>query len=243
MSVLASNIPSTVSSEEVSTFFSFCGDVKSIKSAGSGSYIVNFVNEKAVSTALLLDEADFKGSKINVKQYDEALPTYDDVEGKKDVSEKELTEKKSVTKTGDINYDDIDQEEKPKYAIMAQLLAQGYDIGDSVIDKSIKFDKEHGYSQKFKEFVLKLDKNSVQLQNPESTASKFLNDIKVSGDSYFKKLQLNKYFQKVSNHPVGTKIHDFYTTLINDAKDVHEEAKRLKTLKHEEETAAVVEEK
>lgn len=170
-----------------------------------------------------------------MKEYDDPAPAYDDVVDKKDFGDKSVDEKE-VKQTGDSTYDDIEQEEKPKYAIMAQLLAQGYEVGDSVIEKSIKFDKEHGYSQKFKDFVLTLDKNSVQFQNPESKASKLLNDIKVGSDNYFKKIPVNKYYQKVSNHPLGAKIHDFYTSLVIDAKDVHEEAKRLKSLKQKEQT-------
>lgn len=232
-SVIVSNVPTTVKIEKLQEFFSFCGDVKTINSLDNGKYQVNFQSEKAESTALLLNEAEFEGSLIKVEK--NSLPSYDEVPNKP----VNIGDNKKQTATGDVNYDDVDQEEKPKYAIMAQLLSQGYDISDQIIEKSISFDKQHGYSAQFKNFLTSLDEKYIHLQDPKSTSSKLLGDFKDNGKVFYGKL--NKYFDKLSTNPYGMKIHDFYKTLAGDVKDVHEEAKRLSQLKKEEETKERIE--
>ncbi|EGV60924.1 Protein vip1 [Yamadazyma tenuis] len=235
-SIIATNIPSTVTVEKLQEFFSFCGDVKSINPLGSGKYEVNFKSEKALSTALLLNDAELEGSSIKVEE--NKLPTYEEVPDKKPEDVGTSDEKKSFTATGDHNYDDIEQEEKPKYAIMAQLLSQGYGISDQMIEKSISFDKEHGYSTRFKGFVKSLDEKYIHLQNPESKSSKLLGDLVGQGKVVYGKF--NKYFEQLAENPYGAKVHDFYKNLAGDVKDVHLEAKRLNQLKKEEDAKSGV---
>lgn len=236
-SCIASHIPATISVERLQEFFSFCGVIKTINLLKEEdkfkTYEVNFKSEKAISTALLLNDAELDGVTIKVEENTD-LPSYDDVPDKKPttVVDNKDDNKLESTVTGDVNYDDVDQEEKPKYAIMAQLLAQGYEVSDNIIEKSISFDKEHGYSTKFKSFLSGLDEKYIHLNDPESRSSQLLGDLKTSGKSYYNKL--GKYFDKVSTHPYGMKIHDFYKTLAGDVKDVHTEAKRLNELKKQE---------
>lgn len=234
-SCIASHIPISISIEKLQEFFSFCGAIKSInllkEEEKFKTYEINFKHEKAISTALLLNDAELEGVPIKVEENKE-LPSYDEVPNKQ--TETVTDEKIQSTVTGDENYDDVEQEEKPKYAIMAQLLAQGYGISDNIIEKSITFDKDHGYSTKFKTFLTNLDEKYIHLNDPNSKSSQILGDLKSSGQNYYNKL--GRYFDKVSTHPYGMKIHEFYKNLAADVKDVHKEAKRLNELKKEQES-------
>lgn len=241
-SVIASHIPNTITIEKLQDFFSFCGDIKSINLLEEqdkfNKYEVNFEHEKALSTAMLLDQGELDGVKIKVEENSE-LPQYKDVPKNDDVSEASDNKIQANKVTGDDNYDEVEQEEKPKYAIMAQMLAQGYGISDEVIEKSIKFDQEHGYSAKFKSFLTKLDDKFIHLNDPESKSNKVLTDLKSGNNKYYNKF--SKYLEKASNHPYGMKVHDFYKTLANDVKEVHKEAKRLNELKSQQEVEAKAE--
>lgn len=53
----------------------------------------------------------------------------------------------------------VHQEDKPKTAIVCELLAHGYLLGDEVTKRALDFDKKHGYSGKFASFLADLDKN------------------------------------------------------------------------------------
>ncbi|CCE79838.1 Piso0_002929 [Millerozyma farinosa CBS 7064] len=243
--IIASNIPQTVTEDKVADFFSFCGKIKSIKQIDSTEkvkkYEVQFESEKAISTATLLNDAELDGGVIKVQQV-ESPPAY--TEGTSDASKAAAGDNKvqeDTTKTGDATYDDISQEEKPKYAIMAQLLASGYHVSDSLIDKAIKVDNEKGISTKFKEFLGDLDKKYVHLNEPDSTANKGIakaqskwSDLTTSFNKSSYSQKLSSYFEKASNSPYGAKIHDFYSHLAKDVKDVHNEARRLAALKSAE---------
>lgn len=239
--IIASNIPITVSLDKLHEFFSFCGAIKSItpldKLGMSQEVEVKFESEKALSTALLLNEAELNGTPIHVKEVKkDEPPAYS--EGSH-VAESD-NKVQDATKTGDETYDDISQEEKPKYAIMAQLLAGGYSLSDKVIEKSIKIDKENGISTKFKDFLTNLDSKYIHSSDPDSSASKNisaaqakLGELQNSFAQSKYQEKLSSYFQKASNLPYGIKVHDFYKNLANDVKEVHEEALRLKGLKKE----------
>lgn len=223
--IIASNIPSSVEESKVKEFFSFCGKIDSIKqqdqeSEGKSAYQVRFASAGAVSTALLLNGAELGGGEVHVIQLgvdkplplSEALPSYESA-----------------------NHEDIDQEEKPKSAILAQYLSQGYVVSDQLIEKALAFDKAHGYSEKFRNFVTSLDqKYHVQ---EKTTASAEQADTKFNiAENYNKgKMSLGDYFDKFKQDKYGSKIHQFYSGLVNDTKAVHDEARRLADLKEEKE--------
>lgn len=230
-SVIASHIPADITVQKLYVFFSFCGDIHSInpqdtKDDKFKTYQVVFTSPKALSTALLLNEAQLEGVSITVVE-----DSSESVGGAK--SEKYTDE----TKTGDSSYDDISQEEKPKYAIMAQMLASGYTVGDQVIDKLLKVDKEHGYSAKFKSFLTDLDEKYIHTGEPDSAASRAQNTLnslssQVTQSTY--SARLAHYFDRASQLPYGVKVHEFYKNLAKDVQEIHTEAKRLNELKKQD---------
>lgn len=165
MSVVV-KVGDTVPKAKVAEFFAFCGAIQSIEelSENGRQFRIEFVLHKAVSTAVLLDGAELDSSPISVTE--ETPPPY--------TEESEPPEDNKVqqndTLTGDESYDGILQEEKPKVAILAQLLAKGYTFSDALIQKGVDFDKEKGYSALLKLFVSGVDKKYIGVQDPNSYA-------------------------------------------------------------------------
>lgn len=241
-SVIVSNVAPSVTAHKVEEFFAFCGTIDHVKelskaSNGSDRFQVVFTSPKALDTALLLHDAELDGQAIDVKE--EKLPEYREVSGQK-VDDNKV--QSGVTSTGDSQYDDISQEEKPKLAILAQLLASGYKLSDDLIDRAITIDKNQGISSKFKSFLSDLDSKYLHTQDPQSSTSKNLNKAQgqfssladtFSSLTYLQKL--HHYFDKASATPYGVKINQFYEQVAREVKDVHAEATRLYNLKKADE--------
>jgi hypothetical protein len=251
--IIVSKVPVSVTTEKLTNFFSFCGKVDSVTpqpdaSTESKTYEIHFESPKALSTALLLNDAELDGISIQVveKPLDltatgVAPPAYAEGENKPDLTG---DNKVQSTKTGDNEYDDISQEEKPKYAIMAQLLANGYVVSDKVINHAIEADKKNGYSSRFHSFVSNLDEKYIHSQVPGTTANKNLvsaqgklTDLQTQLTNKYSKT-LSKYFERATSHPYGMKIHEFYKGFAKDVQAVHKEATRLAELQKAAEAEA-----
>jgi len=251
--IIASKVPASVTTEKLTNFFSFCGKVDSVTpqpdaSSESSTYEIHFESPKALSTALLLNDAELDGVSIQVVEKPVDLkatagppPAYVEGENKPDLAG---DNKVQSTKTGDEEYDDISQEEKPKYAIMAQLLANGYVVSDKVINRAIEIDKKNGYSSRFHNFVTSLDEKYIHSQVPGTTANKNLvsaqgklSDLQTQLTNKYSKT-LSKYFEKATSHPYGVKIHEFYKGFAKDVQEVHKEATRLAELQKNAEAEA-----
>lgn len=249
-SVIVSHVPTSVTAAKLQEFFAFCGSIKSVNELGAdgtghSKYQVNFVLEKALSTAVLLNEAELDGVPISVVT-ESLLPSYDEVPKKEAgaIASGAVQDDNKVqdsVHTGDENYDDISQEEKPKLAILAQLLALGYKLSDDLIAKAVKVDKKQGCSSKFKSFLNNLDTKYLHTQDPESSASKNINKAQTQFNSFSTQLQnssytqkLQHYFDRASASPYGAKVHKFYKQVANEVTDVHNEATRLYNLKKSE---------
>lgn len=236
-SVIASHIPSNVTPEKIREFFSFCGKIDSLNQIEDDGkfkkYEVVFASPKAVSTALLLSDTELDNTFIKVEEVPEITDGATGVapqQGGAGVDNK-LSQENDAIVTGDKNYDDVEQEEKPKYAIFAQLLADGYVVSDQVINKGIEFDKKNGISQKFNDFITSLDKKYVHSDDPDS---KFNQQVQKAQESYAKSgldLKLRKYFEDASKLSLGLKIHEYYTSFVKDVNQVHQEAVRLANIK------------
>lgn len=246
--VTVSHVPTTVSAEKLQEFFAFCGTINSVNDIGPDGlgyhkFQVNFASEKALSTAVLLNEAELDGVAISVST--DSLPSYAEVPHKEagavasGATEDYKTQ--DLTRTGDESYDDISQEEKPKLAILAQLLALGYKVSDDLIAKAVEIDNLKGISTKFTSFLSSLDKRFLHSLDPESTTSKNFNKAQnlfgslssqIQNNSYTQRLQ--HYFDRASASPYGMKVNDFYKLVTKEVKDVHLEATRLYNLKKAE---------
>lgn len=234
-SVIVSNVGSSVLSKQVEELFSFCGKIVSVNQLGPGSFEVQFQLSKAVDTALLLHNAELKDSVISVTT--DTPPVYSDYSD----NEQQLADNKQ--QLGDLdNRDqnvnkDINQEEKPKVAVLAQLLASGYKLSDSLIAKAIDFDKERGISKSFLSFLDNLDAEYIHSKDPESAASKsyaqanvVYSDLTRKLDDFANLRDVQNYLDKAAASKGGLKIHHFYKNVAREIKEVHQEANRLYSL-------------
>lgn len=236
--VIASSIPIAASEAKINEFFTFCGKIKSIdvidKTEKSQTLKVTFEKPSAVSTALLLNGAEFEGSQIEVTK----------AEGEKtdslNESNKEVDEEEGKSHEGD-----IDQESKPKSQVIAELLANGYVLQSSLVEKAVKFDQEKGISDRFKKFIGDLDskyhlhEKNEQLKTDANTKIGQLYDqanTQWNIQDYWNNgvRTLNSYVDKFKQDKYGSQVHDFYKNAANDVKSVHEEATRLAELKKQE---------
>lgn len=247
-SVTVSHVSTSVSPAQLKEFFAFCGVIRLVDELGKdengyNKFQVNFELEKALSTAMLLNDAELDLVAISVKE--ENPPSYADLSEKKEVAgdnkiqtlePQDKTD--AATITGDSEYDDILQEEKPKLAILAQLLALGYSLSDDLISRAVSFDNEKGYTSKFKSFLTDLDQKYVGSQEPGTHANRGINKAleqlnslhqSFKGLSYHQKLQ--HYFERAQASPYGAKVAEFYKLLSKEVQDVHREATRLYELK------------
>ncbi|EMG47942.1 vip1 Protein vip1 [Candida maltosa Xu316] len=234
-SVIVSNIPSSVSPVKIREFFSFCGKIEDLVPLDDNEkvkkYEVVFASPKAVSTALLLNDAELDNAFIKVEEVPEITDGVKDI---KQTTGSDDVKQDDAIVTGDKTYDDVDQEEKPKYAILAQLLADGYVVSDQIIAKGIEFDKKNGVSAKFNEFITNLDKKYVHSQDPNSTVNQQLQKAQASYEKSGIDQKLKKYFSDAVSSPWGVKIHDYYKSFSKDVNDVHQEAVRLANIKRKE---------
>lgn len=159
-SVIASDIPSTTTPAQVRKFFSFAGKITNLIPLGDDGkvkkYEIVFASPKAVSTALLLNDAELDNQFIRV---DEIKEITDGGEKGKAPQQDGTGEDFDDTKvTGDKHYDSTTQEEKPKYGVFAQLLADGYLLKEDLIKKATEFDKQYGVSEGWDKLIDDVDK-------------------------------------------------------------------------------------
>lgn len=136
----------------------------------------------------------------------------------------------TITHTGDATYDQVTQEEKPKYAIMAQLLSKGYVLSDTVIEKSINADKQGGYSSHILSFLDKFDKKYIGTQDENS----FANKVKAQSVGSWNKSGygdiLKQYVDRAASTPYGAKVQGLVESVSKEAFGIHQEAVRLRQL-------------
>lgn len=237
--VIASQIPISVPESKITEFFSFCGKIKNLevvdKTEKTKTIEVEFEKSSAVSTALLLNGAEFEGNQIEVNE---------------PVGQNSITSNNNETSTKDskdkeANDSDIDQESKPKSAVIAELLANGYVLQSSLVDKAVEFDQKNGISERFRNFISGLDnKYHLQEKNKQivDEANNRLGQVYDQANSQWNLegywnsgvRTWNSYLDKFKNDKYGSKVHDFYTKAATDAKAVNDEALRLAELKKQE---------
>ncbi|GAA6033966.1 hypothetical protein JCM8097_000432 [Rhodosporidiobolus ruineniae] len=227
-SVHVSGLASTTTKETLEHFFSFCGKIVSIAHEGDSAKI-EFAKASAAKTALFLTGGHLDGAEIKV--------TSDDVEAPKlaGVTPSQSTAQTPAEKHGE----EIEQEDKPHSAKLAEYLAHGYTIGDQAIAKAIEADKSYGISQRFLSFFNPLKEKAQTVAQPhvERAANKLHEVDESKGLSLKAKAGLiigSKYYTAALNSPAGAKVQQFYTSTAKTIQDLHEEALRIKEAKSHE---------
>lgn len=234
--IKVSGIAPSTTEEQIKEFFSFCGKVSSVKvDTAAGSAIVTFEKAAAIATAVLLSDSELNGSKITIT----AAAQPSDVQS-------------AVADEKDLNEDgDIAQEYKPKATVLAEYLSQGYVLGDKAIARGLDIDKKHGISDKFTSFLSSLDgkyhdtKKDLDAKYDLQQKSDLVKERAAATDKQYgitdslhqTQQKAHKYLDDALNTETGSKIRSFYSSIVQQVSDVHNEARRLADLKKPE-TAA-----
>lgn len=146
--VIVTDISDKATEKTVKDFFLFCGKIKEfelIKDESSDKQIayVTFERDTAAKTALMLTNAVIGDSQITVKSADDK----NSLEGCDETSDGTM----------------IRQEDKPKGAIFAEILASGYSLQDAIIEKGVEFDAKYGVSSVLKQYLAQVQANLKSL--------------------------------------------------------------------------------
>ncbi|KAL2019400.1 hypothetical protein VTK56DRAFT_9691 [Thermocarpiscus australiensis] len=219
--VYVKNIGAKTEDKEIRDFFSFCGKIADISITAEGetkSATVTFEKPTAAQTALLLSHTKLGGNEITVS-------------GDSGVSAEAESAKAPEPAPADRSpAEGLTQEEKPRARILAEVLAHGYVVADTGLQKAIALDEKHGVSARFLNTLKQLDEKTRASDHARAADASY--GISQRASSLL--TGLHSYFEKYSQSPTGKKIVDFYTTSQRQVQDIHNEARRLAELKKEE---------
>jgi hypothetical protein len=128
----------------------------------------------------------------------------------------------------------IGQEEKPKKVIFAEILAAGFQLQDTIIQKGLEFDSKFGLSDRLKYYLHQLQDNLKTLDEQYKVYEK-VNATAVQLDSKFAVQDKIKYVatqaqdkaNQVIETPAGKIVLDYYFSTTKQVADVHAEARRI----------------
>ncbi|EME77428.1 uncharacterized protein MYCFIDRAFT_158260 [Pseudocercospora fijiensis CIRAD86] len=204
-------ISSQTSEKEVRDFFSFCGKIQDLSvspdDASTQSATVTFEKETAAKTALLLDNTQLGPAQVHVTAGQASAAS-----GEKGASHES---------------EGIQQEDKPRARVAAEMLAHGYNLSDQVIQRALALDQQHGISARFTTALTNIDTKYKVTDKAKATDTQY----GISAKANQGWLGLSSYFEKALGTPTGQKLRAFYEQGQKQVLDVHNEAKHLAALK------------
>ncbi|CAG8535395.1 2813_t:CDS:2 [Cetraspora pellucida] len=168
--------------------------------------------ETAAKTALMLTNAVIGDSQITVK-----------CSGEGPSEEEESPEG-----------DGISQEDKPKAVIFAEILAAGYQLQDTIIEKGIEFDAKFGistrlshYLQTIQEQLKKLDDKYHVTETVTNQATAIDAKLGVQDKVKYAATQVQDRANQALDTSPGKQLVEFYLSTQKQVADVHNEARRI----------------
>ncbi|EPX74742.1 RNA-binding protein Vip1 [Schizosaccharomyces octosporus yFS286] len=218
--VLVKNISLEVTEKQISDFFSFCGKVSNISTFKEGdtqTAKIQFERPSATKTALLLQDALLGQNKIQISS-----------------SDAPASSSSSLDKGGAGGDQATSQEDKPRSAIISELLGRGYHLSDVTLEKGIQLDQSLGVSTKFKG-VLESALSSVHSMNERYHVKEKANEVdsKLSISDTYKRTTslfsnyLNKAYETAAGTSAGQKVHSVYDSGKNQLLGIHSEARKV----------------
>lgn len=126
------------------------------------------------------------------------------------------------------------QHEKPMRRILAEYLAHGYRIADQIIERGMEYDEKEGFTTAFKEGLADFDKKFAKWDQKHHANDK----VRELDEKHHLTRRATdtwngaqSYFEKALESKTGQKLRKFYEENAKEIKDVHEEARRLASLK------------
>ncbi|BGP42012.1 hypothetical protein JCM10449v2_006009 [Rhodotorula kratochvilovae] len=226
--VTVSGLAPTTTSQTLEHFFSFCGKLTTVDGPSGGKATIYFAKESAARTALMLSGATLDDSTIEVTSESVERPE----------SAKAVGSAQPPAALAEA-HEDIEQEDKPHTAKVAEYLAHGYVVGDQAIHKAIEADSKYGVSSRFLSFFNKLKDTVTHAASPhvERAQAKLADVDEQKGLSLKAKAagQIGaNYYRQALSSPLGSRVASFYTSVSKQAVDIHEEALRIAQSKKQE---------
>jgi len=215
--VEASNLGKEVTEKQVTDFFSFCGKIQKLELKPDGDTqkaIITFERPSAARTALLLQDAHLGTSQVHVTS---SVP----LDGS-------ATPPQSTDKSASSH--DFPQEDKPRTAVLAEYLSQGYTLTDQALQKAIEYDHKNGISKRFHALLNSaLGTAHTYDQKLGVTSRAVAVDEKYAIHERAKSTAtgLWRYFENALDTPTGKKVRSFYDDRKKEALEIHNEARRL----------------
>ncbi|CAG8533800.1 25973_t:CDS:2 [Dentiscutata erythropus] len=123
---------------------------------------------------------------------------------------------------------------KPKSAIFAEILAAGYQLQDTIIEKGLEFDAKYGISARLSSYLSTIQEQLLSLENKyhvyETVSSKATEldskyEVQNKVKSAASQVQ-DKATQALDTYP-GKQLYEFYSNTSKQVIDVHTEARRI----------------
>ncbi|KAJ8103225.1 hypothetical protein POJ06DRAFT_65695 [Lipomyces tetrasporus] len=236
-SIIVSNISPEVTQQQISDFFSFCGKISSINlrdasSAETATKLqearIVFENETAAKTALLLTDTKLDNSNVVVQP---------DISAPAETSESASSAAAATAE----EENDIQQEYKPKAAIIAEIISHGYVLSDKAVLMSAEFDKQHGISSRFQKFLSDIDTKYNITNRAATTASSADTKYGITERVNQTRGLFQRYLDLAMGSTTGAKVRQFYADASKEANDIHKEARRLADLRERKPESGVTE--
>ena len=174
--------------------------------------IIAFERPSAARTAILLQDAHLGTSQVHVS-------SSEPLEGS---STPPSTEKAKPDT-------DFSQEDKPRTAVFAEYLSQGYTLSDQILHKAIEYDHKNGISARFHAALNSfLTHAHAADQKYGVTQRAIAVDEKYGIQDRAKQTAtgLMRYFENALDTPTGKKVRSFYDDRRKEVLEIHAEARR-----------------
>lgn len=226
--ITAKGVAPTTSKSEIKKYFSFCGRVNSVRiDQDTQTATIEFANLEAVRTALLIADGQIGDSKVTIDVDEATLHKLDEPRATDEDIKAEVDQHNDKAEDGSADGartpDSISQELKPRAAIFAELLSNGYVLSDKILERGIELDKEKGITEKFTSYLTDLDKKYHVVDKAQATDR-----------AYGITSRLMRYWEQALDTTYGRQIRSYYAVAAKEATDIHNEARRLADLKEEE---------
>ena len=173
----------------------------------------NLTLSSAAKTALLLDNTQLGPAQVHVS----AASSIDQIAGGK-----------AAGSADEASKDDIEQEDKPRGRVAAEMLAHGYNLSDQVIQRALALDQQHGISTRFSKALTDFDAKYKVSERAQQADKSY--GVSARADAGWK--GLNSYFEKAVGTPTGQRLRAFYEQGQKQVIDVPNEARHLADLKN-----------
>jgi hypothetical protein len=227
--VYVKGIAAEAGEDKIREFFLFCGKIKELEVVtsddGSKEALIYFEKESAAKTATMLTNAVICDKQIIVKYY----------------FEHEYTGEPAETVESTDDGAPVEQEEKAKSSIVAELLASGFALSETIIKRAKEFDAKYGVSTKAQAYhqhaleeLNKLEERYKVREMVVTRATALNNTYHITDKIYYAAGQLQEAAARALQSGPGQQVSRVLTQAATRALDTVNESRKLAESKQSE---------